>query len=208
MKIAVLGASRGLGRELSIKIQEEIPSAELLLMSRKFDLMADFARDTDTMVACNFALREGRNIAMKALDEFQPDVLYYIAGGGPYGRYGDKDWKDHEWAFDVNLMFPAQVLHWCVKNKPANLKKVVVVGSSIAEQNPDPHAASYAAGKHGLKGLVDTLNAEGVPFDLSLFSPGYMATDMLPKNSTPIMQGEAADPRDVAKDLLKNSNLM
>jgi short-subunit dehydrogenase len=209
MKIAILGASRGLGKELVLEIQKTIPDAKLLLISRKFDLLKSLARDgKDVILSANFATREGRKATLLTLKDFLPDALFYVAGGGPYGKYGEKDWKDHEWAFDVNFRFPARVLHWATKHKPENLKNVVMVGSSVAENNPDPHAASYAAGKHALKGLVDTLNLEGTNFDLKLFSPGYMATDMLPKNSTPRLEAKAADPRDVAKSLLKISNLM
>lgn len=209
MKIAILGASRGLGKELVKQFQQELPDAQLLLVSRKYDLLTEVARpEKDKILAANFATREGGLATLAMLTDFMPDAIYYVAGGGPYGKYGDKEWKDHEWAFEVNFRFPARILHWACRLKSDVLKKIVVVGSSIAENNPDPHAASYAAGKHALKGLVDTLKAEGTPFDLVLFSPGYMATEMLPKNSTPRIEGKAADPREVAKELLISSNIM
>jgi short-subunit dehydrogenase len=69
------------------------------------------------------------------------------------------------------------VLHFCL-NLPS-VQQIVVVGSSIAESQPDPGAVSYAAGKHGLKGCISSLQGE-VRKDVRLFSPGYMSTDMLP----------------------------
>jgi short-subunit dehydrogenase len=207
MKIAILGASRGLGRELALEIQQQIPSSELLLMSRKFDLLSTLARPTDKVASCDFCTREGQVAAIQALENFEPQLIYYVAGGGPYGVYGEKDWMSHEWALNVTFLFPARVLHWAAENKPKSLKKIIVVGSQIAENQPDPHAASYAAAKHGLRGLVQTLQLEGFPYELELFSPGYMATDLLPQNSAPRERGLAADPREVAKSLLNFSEV-
>lgn len=111
------------------------------------------------------------------VDVFCPDRLFYIAGGGPYGDFVEKQWKDHQWALQVSFLTPMKLFHHCLK-KPF-LKQIIAVGSAIAEDKADSGAASYAAAKHGLKGLLHSLQAE-TDKDVRLFSPGYINTEMLP----------------------------
>ncbi|MCB0343411.1 MAG: SDR family oxidoreductase, partial [Bdellovibrionales bacterium] len=133
------------------------------------------------------------------LNEFQPEQIIYVAGGGPFGRFHDKKWKDHEWAWQVSFLTPARLLHWAGGQK--QLKQFIVIGSSVAEDNPDPNAASYASAKHALKGLVTSVQKEDPPFDLRLFSPSYMDTDMLPPSSWPRREGlKLRDPNEIARE--------
>ena len=80
------------------------------------------------------------------------------------------------------------------------------MGSSVAEDKADPGAASYAAAKHALKGLLESVILEKPDLDVRLFSPGYMDTGMLPQNAWPRQQGLAEDPDAVARRLWQWSN--
>ncbi len=120
--------------------------------------------------------------------QFQAQKLFYVAGGGPYGPFENKKWSDHQWAFKVNFLCPAFLLHQLMLSNTC--RQIVMVGSAIAESKPDIHAASYAAAKHALKGLVTSVQAEQkkmsqAQIDLRLFSPGYIDTPMLPANAWP-----------------------
>lgn len=114
---------------------------------------------------------------IQSVDKLCPERIFYIAGGGPYGNFVEKEWKDHQWALQVSFLTPMKLLHHCLK-RPF-LKQIIAVGSAIAEDKADSGAASYAAAKHGLKGLVHSLQAE-TEKDVRLFSPGYINTEMLP----------------------------
>ena len=184
--IAILGASRGLGAALEKVIQAELPEAKIMPLSRQHG--ADFTKV------------DSYEDILNQLSGAELDTLVYVAGGGPFGDYASKEWKDHQWAFRLNFEFPAQLLHHFLQN-PGTLKKLVFVGSSVAESKPDPGAASYAASKHGLKGLIESVIAENPPLTIQLFSPGYMDTDMLTANAWPRQQGLAEDPAEVARRL-------
>lgn len=97
-------------------------------------------------------------------------------------------------------------------------KIVCFIGSSIAEAKPDPGAASYAAAKHALKGLIQSVQSESeellkkkslhpqknLEWTIKLFSPGYMDTRMLPPQSWPRqVSGLVKDPKDVSIELLQ-----
>ncbi len=207
----VVGASRGLGLALAEAIIARGECDELILLSRKIEKMSEhfqtqakiafekknFKNTEDlAQLAQNDCAMVVRCVSFDASDEtqwplalqFQAQKLFYVAGGGPYGPFENKKWSDHQWAFKVNFLCPAFLLHQLMLSNTC--RQIVMVGSAIAESKPDIHAASYAAAKHALKGLVTSVQAEQKKMsqdqiDLRLFSPGYIDTPMLPANAWP-----------------------
>ncbi|MBY0384754.1 SDR family NAD(P)-dependent oxidoreductase [bacterium] len=172
-KILILGARRGLGFEILKLWKARFPNDEVYASSRQpFEYL-----DTKTF---HWDLTVGEDVEnlLQTVDKLAPQKVFYVAGGGPYGVFSEKQWKDHQWALQLTLLTPTRLLHHCL-NK-SFIEQFIMVGSAIAESNPDPGAASYAAAKHGLKGLLATLKTE-TSKDLRLFSPGYMNTSMLPR---------------------------
>lgn len=166
------------------------------------------AKQEIKLVAQDFSKLPIDGAFLQDLENFQATDLIYFAGGGPFGSFADKKWNDHQWALNTTFLYPAQLMHQILsqkKTKWPDLRNLVVIGSAIAESKPDPKAASYAAAKHALKGLIDTVQFE---LDLvqglrvHLFSPGYMQTDLLPAHSEPRQKQLAENPLDVAKKLI------
>jgi 3-oxoacyl-[acyl-carrier protein] reductase len=190
-RFAVLGASRGLGAAIVSQLLQD--QAKVFGVARK-----PSGANIQWCVA-DISQKDGQDKALKALEEFQPERVICCLGGGPYGAFAAKTWKSHQWALEVSLLFPAQLLHWALNSK---VQQIVMVGSSVAEANSDPGAASYAASKHGLRGLLTTIKDENPAADVRLFSPGYMDTDMLPATAK-ARQLPVWSPAVVADDLLK-----
>ena len=189
--ILVLGGSRGLGKALI----DEIKTLGFAVENRS----------RKSVPAFDFSKNENWNSIFDNILEFKASRIIYCAGGGPYGSFQCFDWKDHQWALKVNFEFPAYLILNLLKNPPANLKQLVFIGSQIAENKPDPGAASYAASKHALKGLITSIIAENqLSFDLRLLSPGYMQTDLLPMGSPPRLQGLARAPEAIAKQMIQS----
>jgi len=192
-RIAVLGASRGLGAAFFDHVKSVHSQYLWFLSSRKIGSQG-FPWD--------FSKPEGYSQLLGHILEFKPTRLFYFAGGGPYGPYSTKQWKDHLWAWNVSYLCPAYILHGLMSEGQCH--QFVVIGSAIAEDQGDPRAPSYAAAKHGLRGLHSSVVLEDPPMDFRLFSPAYMDTDLLPKNAYPRQQGKALlDPMFVAKELWK-----
>ncbi len=192
-RIAILGSSRGIGFSIAKNLESE---TKLLLVSRKWDetvfpkaqkLKADLTKDADLPTLLN------------ALEDFAPTRIFYVAGGGPFGEYSSKSFKDHLWALQLNLLTPARILHWSIKSRA---KQIVFFGSAIAEE-ADPFSSSYSAAKHGLVGLVESVRQEKPPIDVRLYSPGYTATELLPKSAQEKFSSELLSPDAVAQDFLK-----
>ncbi len=211
-RIAILGASRGLGLSLTERLLNS-SSVQLWLSSRKIEQLADTPTlhgrsDRVRLVTMDFSKSENQRELFESLKVFKPTRIFYCAGGGPFGRFQDKPWHSHLWALNLNLIFPSQLLHTALNemnSSMADLSQMIFVGSAIAESKADPGAASYAASKHGLKGLICSIVAE-IPsesLDIRLYSPGYMNTGMLPPNSRPRQDGSLiADPHKIADDML------
>ena len=202
-RIAILGASRGLGWATYQKISAQIPETQFLLVSRKIQ-NCRIGNNTQ-IFSQDFSKMSVSPDFFQALIQFQPTQIIYCAGGGPYGVFETKKWSDHEWALTVNFLYPAQLIHEVLKRVLdfKELKSFACIGSDIAEAHPDIKGSSYCAAKHALKGLITTLQSEAsTSIQLKLFSPGYMATDLLPVNSAPREQNNAESPEKVAEKLI------
>lgn len=217
LRVAVLGASRGLGRSFCERMAMDSRPTQLLLSSRKEKLLEDlkesllvqhqsFAHGEGEcaieieICAADFSREEGQQKVLAALDVFRPQRIFYFSGGGPFGFYEHKEWKDHWWALQVTFLFAARVVHWAMQN---HLVQAVLIGSSICESKGDPQAASYCAAKHGLVGLYQSIRLENPEFDLRLFSPGYLDTQLLPVHASPRQSMPISSPIEVA-DVLWN----
>lgn len=183
--VVILGASRGLGGAL-YRLLEQDASLRVSGFSRRGPLVADFASDS------------GLEAVLQLLRDDPADRVFCVAGGGPYGAFESKSWKDHQWAMDVTFHFPAKILYFLGGRE--RRPQVVLTGSSVAEGHGDKNAASYCAAKHALVGLYKSLRLEKPNWDVRLFSPGYMDTDLLPAHAAPRKNG-VYSPEFLAKDL-------
>lgn len=199
MKIAILGSRKGLGFEIARLAAEK---AELFLCSRQIHKISKFES-----FACDFNQPSQLDNLVENLVKFDPNKIWYIAGGGPYGNFSSKEWKDHLWAWNVSLLTPARILHSFLNNEIKSCTQWIGVGSAIAESQLDINASSYSSAKHGLLGLLKTVKAENPEKDIRLFSPGYMDTMMLPQNAVVRQSQIVANPSNVADTFIKWADL-
>jgi len=191
-KVIILGARKGLGNEILKKWRDSHPQDQLYGTSRQ-----PFTAEGVSTQIFDFSQAEETEKCITYCREQSPHRLFYIPGGGPYGPFVDKKWESHLWALQVTLLTPMRLIHQLLELP--SLKQLVVVGSDIAEAKPDAKAASYAAAKHGLKGLVSSLRQETTK-DLRLFSPGYMQTSLLPPDAEQRVAGKTVEnPQKVAE---------
>lgn len=198
-RVIVLGASRGLGAELVKTILADGHAA--VGFSRKETLLKTLRalHPRFEFHLADFAARESQELVTQFLVEQNYSKVIAVAGGGPFGRFEERAFKDHQWAWDVSFQFQARVIHTMLTSGRTD-KQLIVIGSAVAEDGPDPLAASYSAAKHALKGLVKTVKAENPLWDIRLFSPGYMDTEMLPSNAA-VRQLGVYSPAAIAREL-------
>lgn len=209
-RIVIFGASRGLGKALALQLLSQDENMVLLSLSREAEAAKNdpqflpFAHRIKA-VDLDFTADQAAKEAYQQLILFRPHKFFYLAGGGPYGAFHKKQWKDHDWALRLNFLFVAELLHMMMRDwqRFHELRQLIVTGSAIAEDKADPFASSYSAGKHALIGLIKSIQAENlIPVDLRVFSPAYMDTEMLPPQATPRKNGSKIfNPVDVATAL-------
>jgi short-subunit dehydrogenase len=193
-RIAILGASRGIGRAIARGLEDR---AELLLVSRRWEASG---AGRSKKISLDLTREDHWSILENELATFRPSRIFYVAGGGPHGLFAEREFKDHLWAMNLNLLTPLRLLHWALR---ACVPQLIFFGSAVAEQKPDPLAASYASAKHGLLGLIESARAEGTgPTDLRLYSPGYTATDLLPPPAREKLPSRVLSPEEVAEDFI------
>lgn len=194
----ILGASRGLGRELAKEILRG--GEKVVGVARKGDRLDQLAKEFPNFlpVVADFSKPKGQADVLALLTQQKFARVFYCAGGGPYGSYHQRDWLSHQWALDVTFTMAARILLQLSADKQP--PQTVLIGSAVAESEPDPGAASYCAAKHALRGLYESLKVEYPDWDLRLYSPGYMDTDMIPPNAA-VRNRRLHSPVDVAKEL-------
>lgn len=192
--VAIIGSSRGLGKAIALFVKEHLAEAEnLYLFSRKTNLLSELEKKLNNQFkqiktfSADMSKAEDVSSVSQELARLNPDLVIYSAGGGPHGEFIKKEWKDHEWALRVGLVSPVELLHkWLNIRNPDQPGRFIIVGSRIAESDPDFKASSYAAAKHGLLGLISSIQPElqNNQNKAWLFSPGYIDTEMLPQTAT------------------------
>jgi short-subunit dehydrogenase len=203
MKYFLIGASRGFGYSVYQALQKRGEAVQVCSRKNPNQIPLHFSFDASK--------EEDFSKMCESLSKADPEVLIYFPGGGPWGLFSEKSYKDHEWAFRVTFLTASRLLHWVLAEKRGDkmprMKQVCFIGSAIAESQIDPRAASYCAAKHALKGLVTTVQnelKEDLLLDLRLFSPPYIDTELLPVNAAPRKnKAHLADPHQLAEYFLK-----
>ncbi len=188
-----LGASRGIGAALLSQFRKNWPNLAYQNFSRTSGAESAFWTKAD------FSIESQQDELLLNLQKIAPSTIIYSAGGGPFGPFGEKKWRDHNWALQVTQIFPAKLLHNLLNTPQTKLERFVCLGSSVAESKADPLAASYSMAKHALWGLHKSVAAENPPFDFRLFSPGYTDTSLLPSNAA-VRRERIWSTKEVAED--------
>ena len=187
--MAFLGCSRGLGRAVCKAMDLKGGPSFSLLVSRSTEELLELSQSRatpDEILTLDFSNPDSYLSLAESLIHNQVQRIFYFAGGGPFGNFAHKSWKDHQWAMNVSFLTPARLLHEILSNRELSfVKQFILIGSRIADDRPDSQAASYCAAKHALRGLVESVQLEKPEIDLRLFRPGYMDTALLPKNARP-----------------------
>ncbi|MFN8020372.1 MAG: SDR family oxidoreductase [Acidimicrobiales bacterium] len=118
------------------------------------------------------------------------DVVVNNAGVGPFAPIEHS--TDDEWlaTLDTNLLGPVRVCRAVLPTMRAAGHGVIVTISSVAGRLAAvPTQGAYAASKHAVCTLTDSLNAECGPFGLraECLEPGFFATSIMDKDTVPVL---------------------
>ena len=186
-KIAVVtGSDQGIGRGIAYRLAQE--GADVVINYRANQKGADEAvaeikalgRRAIAVQANVGSVADGQALVQKAVAEFgRIDILVNNAGLEKRADFWDVTEADFDLVINVNLkglffVTQAAVRHWIDKK----IKGRIINNSSVHEELPFPHFASYCASKGGLKMLTRNLSIELAPFGITInnVAPGAIET--------------------------------
>ena len=185
-KIAVItGASSGIGQVVALGLAAK--GVKTCLLGRKLETLegvAKLARKTAPQVLCYQVDLTVDQDVRKIADRIQQDLghvdmLIHSAGVISFGRLESAPVEDFDRQFRVNVRAPYALTQALLPMLKSRRGQIVFINSS-AGLNAGPNVGQYAATKHALKAVADSLrhevNAEGMRV-LSIY-PGRTASPM------------------------------
>jgi short-subunit dehydrogenase len=176
MRILLTGASSGIGAATARRLARR--GDDLVLLARGREGLDRVARETGAQVeVADVTDREALEAAFARAGEL--DAVIANAGAGAYGPFMEADPEDIDRTIAVTLLGTANTLRCAIPRLERTGGTIVVTGS-VAGRQPMPLAAAYSAGKHGVRGLVESvrleLRAAGSPVHVALVHPGPVDT--------------------------------
>jgi glucose 1-dehydrogenase len=181
----VTGSAQGIGQAIAVRLAQE--GANIVIDDRR----ADGAKETLRLVEA--AGRQGL-VVQGDLGKIEDDFRMVAEGVAQFGKIdilvnnagvekGAPFWEvteqDYDFVLDINLkgtFFATQsfVRHLMDTKRPGRVINI----SSVHEDLPFPHFASYCASKGGLRMLMRDLAIELAPFGINVnnIAPGAIAT--------------------------------
>jgi short-subunit dehydrogenase len=172
----ITGAGSGIGAALTDALHARGDTLVLLARSpERADELGARWDGASTLVA---DLADAASLAGLELPD-SLDSVVHAAGVVDLGTVAElkaEQWREH---MDVNLVAPAELTRLALRSLRAGRGTVVFVNSG-AGLRANPQWAAYAASKHGLRALADSLRAEELEHGVRVTSvyPGRTATPM------------------------------
>ncbi len=172
----ITGAGSGIGSALTGALHARGDS--LLLLARSEERAAEFDAQWSGATTLVADLSDAASLAALELPDSLDSVVHAagVVDLGPVAELTAVQWREH---LDVNLVAPAELTRLTLPALRAARGTVVFVNSG-AGLRANPQWAPYAASKHGLRALADSLRAEEREHGVRVTSvyPGRTATPM------------------------------
>lgn len=182
----VTGSSQGIGQAIAIRLAQA--GAKIIINYRSNPAGADDTLDqvraagSDglTVQADMGKIADVQRLVTAGIDHFgQLDILVNNAGLEKNADFWDVSETDYDAVMNVNLKGPFFATQAFAKHRMAvNQPGKVINISSVHEELPFPHFATYCASKGGVKMLTRNLSVELAPFDITInnVAPGAIET--------------------------------
>jgi glucose 1-dehydrogenase len=183
---AVTGGDQGIGRAIVERLAAEGADLALCYRANKggADEVVGVVQKAGRKAAafqCDVAkVADGRRFVQEVVQQFgRVDILVNNAGLERRGDFWEVSEEDYDSVLNVNLKGPFFVTQAFVKHRmQAKAGGKIINVSSVHEELPFPHFASYCASKGGLKMLTRNLSVELAPLGITINSiaPGAIET--------------------------------
>lgn len=183
----ITGASRGFGLHVAEEALRR--GDQVVATARKPETVADQLPRTDQLLTVALDVTDETSIAnavTATIDRFgRVDVLLNNAGHGIVGAVEEIRDSDARRVFDVNVFGLLAVTRAVLPTMRAQREGRLIHLSSVAGQTGSPGWGVYAATKHAVEALNESLRAELGPLGIysTAIEPGTFRTDFLDSSS-------------------------
>ena len=179
----ITGAGSGIGEAIAKRLSDR--GDELVLLARNAERGAELTARLPGSRALVADLADPSGLAAALEGQDLPsrlDSVLHIAGVVELGLVGELSAELWRTTMDVNLLAPAELTRLFLPALRAARGHVVFVNSG-AGLSAHPQWSSYAASKHGLRALAESLRGEEKEHGVRVTSvfPGRVATPMQQK---------------------------
>ncbi|HEY3842355.1 MAG TPA: SDR family oxidoreductase [Acidimicrobiales bacterium] len=174
MRVLVTGAARSIGRATAEVLADR--GHQVVATARDVSLLADLKVEQ----ALTLDVRDASSIAVALSEAGELDAIVNNAGLTGLGPLEDYPLDDFMRVLDVNTLGPLRMIQAVVPRWRERGSGVVVNISSVQGKIGTPLEGPYAACKHALEALSETLHFELSHFGIRIviIEPGYIAPGM------------------------------
>jgi len=183
LNAVITGASSGIGKAIAIAIASTggsvcLVGRDLARLRAVADVASTTARTTAVYQADLSTDRAVHDLVRYVKDDFEQfDTLVHCAGAHATGSIEKMPVDQLDWLYRVNVRAPYALTQALLPELTRRQGQIVFVNSSQGLQ-ARANTGAYAATKHALKAIADSLRAEVNPERIRVFSiyPGRTAT--------------------------------
>ncbi len=210
-KVAIVtGASRGIGRAISIALAKE--AATVILAARSIDKLRETADQVTAaggkpeIVVTDLTEEESIKNLIKATGEkfSRLDILVNNAGVTHSAKLEETATKDWDRCFAVNVRAPFILCREALPLlKKAEAAYIINIASVVGVKGY-PLQSAYTASKHALRGMTISLAEElkGSSIRVHLLCPGGVDTELVQKVRPDIKKQDLIQPDEIAELVL------
>ena len=187
----ITGASSGIGRALAVALAARF-GAKLIITARNIEKLAETQKSVE-QAGGQAVIVSGdmgdpnlpKQLADACLKNFNKiDLLVNNAGYGIAGLVTDLSPEDWQRVFAVNFFGPLYATYAVLPEFTKQGHGAIVNISSVAGKVPVPGSVCYAATKHALTGMSESMAAELAPLNIDILTvcPGWVRTEFFSNN--------------------------
>jgi NAD(P)-dependent dehydrogenase (short-subunit alcohol dehydrogenase family) len=204
----VTGASGGIGRAVALALARQ--GANLNLVGRSATALAeivDEASQLSSVKGCQLDLTDDNGIEStigNMAESETLDILVHSAGIFHQSRMADASLEDFDRQYAVNLRAPYALTQRLLPRLIASQGQIVFINSTVGLASKRPEVGQYAAMKHALKAIADSLREEVNPKGVRVLTVylGRTATPMqeaiFREEGRPYRPETLLQPKDIA----------
>jgi 3-oxoacyl-[acyl-carrier protein] reductase len=206
----VTGASRGIGRSISIALANA--SAHVVLVARNHELLQKVAHlitsqgSKATTILTDISDQKDIQALFKKVKDIlgKLDILVNNAGIGIFGKLAEFNVDDFDRLISVNLRGTYICCQEAVQLMIPRRHGYIINVSSMQGIKAYPSQSAYAATKHGIMGFTKALAAEVQEYGIrvSVILPGGVDTDLIHEARPDLKDEMLIHPEDIARTVL------